>query len=258
MRADEGGAEPAASGCAYRRWTLDEVDKWVAPQVPSSVVLQLVESEHVHFNEFNTAYGRFVAQTEVHFSLLVEAIERIDYIEKSSWPGHRSTQFILVTNTLRSFWSAADRLHRGAYQDSMTLLRLAYEVWARLIFMSCHPDHHLSGLSPSVPTGMPVFKMTNFLRDGLRLDWDKKYELLSLFAHGKLDTFLEVLEDSRNPSPRRHELAVSFDSSRCDFAITLFNFVLLLYVTFVHDRLLADAPAPLRSSLRGSGRWAGG
>jgi hypothetical protein len=243
--------QPAASRSGgHRRWSLQEVDEWVAPQVPASVILGLVKGERDHFVIFNAKYGRFVSQTEVHFSLLVNAVEQIDYVEKNAWPAHRGTQFILVAKTLRTFWSAADRLHRGAYQDSITLLRLAYEVWARVIFMSCHTEDHWSGLAPSVPAGVPVFNMTNFLRDQLRLDWEKKYELMSLFAHGKIDTLLEVLNNSRNPSaPTQYELSVSFDSSRCDFAITLFNFVLLLFVTFVQERFLVGAPEPLRSSL---------
>ncbi len=253
MSAGPGNEQPAIACVGNsRRWSLQEVDDWIAPQVPSSVVLGLVEAERNHFNRFNTAYGRWVAQSEVHFSCLVNAIEQIDYVEKSTWPSHRGTQFILVTNTLRSLWSSADRLHRGAYQDSMTLLRLAYEVWARLIFMSCHPDDHLYGVARSGSDGKPSFKMTNLLRDQLRLDWSKKYELLSSFAHGKIDTLQEVLDSARKPTSSRHELTVSFDESRCDFAITLFNFVLLLYVTFVQDRLLVGVPDPLGSSLRES------
>ena len=236
----------------YRRWSLQEIEDWVAPQVPSPVILRLVAGEFEHFKKFNTGYGRWVVQTEVHFTRLVTGVEQVDYQNKSNWPVHRGTQFILVTNTLRTLWSAADRLHRGAYQDSLTLVRLAYEVWARSVFLSCYPSEFLPGVAPSVPKGSHDFNMTNFLREELRLDWLKSYELLSMFAHGKLDTFVAVLDHAQNQVPRRHQLSVSFDESRCDFAITHLNFVLLLFLTFVKDQLLIGAPESLSSLLNES------
>jgi hypothetical protein len=159
-------ATPKSSGDG-RRWSPQEVDDWVVPQIPSDVVLLLFEAERDHFLAFNNKYGRFVTQTEVHFSLLVRAIEKVDYTEKETWPIHRGAQFVLATNTLRSLWSSADRLHKGAYQDSMTLLRTAYEVWGRLVFMSCHSEGHLAVVAPYPSPGQPSFNMTNFLRDSL-------------------------------------------------------------------------------------------
>ena len=86
-------AEPESSG-DVRRWSRREVDDWVVPQIPSDVVFSLFEAEREHFVAFNNTYGRFVTQTEVHFSLLVGAIEKVDYLDKESWPIHRGAQFI--------------------------------------------------------------------------------------------------------------------------------------------------------------------
>ena len=49
MSADPGIEQPATAGVgSYRRWSLQDVDDSVAPQVPSSVVLGLVEGELDH------------------------------------------------------------------------------------------------------------------------------------------------------------------------------------------------------------------
>jgi hypothetical protein len=161
----------------------DWADAWVEEHLPAEVVVSTTQAEREHFESFKKDYGRFVAQFEVEYAALVKVIDDINFVERSSWPDHRAVQYVLAAYNVKTFYSAVDRLARGYYEDCITLTRSLYETFARVLYISCHPDNAYSALVFNPPKGVRKFNLTNFLRDELGLDRGSQYAIMSTFAH---------------------------------------------------------------------------
>ncbi len=214
-------------------------DQWASARVPSPLVVDLAQAEKDHFRRFNTDYGRFVLQTEAEFTCLADLIDQLNFVDRSDWPTHRAIQFALVAHNLKTFYSAFDRLVRGHYDDATTLIRVLYETFVRLLFISCHPDNAYSALGFKPPKGVRRFNLTNFLADDLGLDWSTKYEIMSVFAHSNSFRVLESLRRAleRTDEPERFGLSLSFDARSAETVMPFFQFVLLTHLRFAVERL---------------------
>jgi len=215
-------------------------DAWVAARIPSALVLDLTQLEHEHFAQFNSDYGRFVDQFEVEFTALAMLIDDLNFIDRSTWPPHRYVQYVLLAKNVKTFYSALERLARGYYEDSITLVRGLYETFVRLLFISCHPDDAYSALGYKAPKGMRQFKLTNFLRDELRLEWDTNYSVMSVFAHSNSFNALEALirADHRDGDPERFRLEHQFDLKLAEMTMPLLQFVLCTHLRFATERMV--------------------
>lgn len=102
-----------------RQWA----DEWLRTLGPSPVITELLRYETDHREQVLRDYGRLVAQFEAQYTALAQLIEQVNFIDRSSWPPHRAVQYVLMSNNLKPFWSAVDRLTKGFYEDALTLLR---------------------------------------------------------------------------------------------------------------------------------------
>lgn len=132
-----------------RNWA----DQWTSERLPTPLVLQTIDEERAHFARFNADYGRYVGQFEVEYQSLAELIDHLNFVDRSSWPEHRSVQYALSAYNLRTFYSALDRLVRGYYEDCIALTRGLYETFVRMLFVSCYPDSAYNVLVRKPPKG---------------------------------------------------------------------------------------------------------
>ena len=92
-------------------------DEWVTDRIPSDRMLELSQAERNHLATYADEFGRFIAQFEVAFTVLVEAIDALNFVDRGHWPAHRNVQYVLVAYNLKSFHSAHDRLARGYHEE---------------------------------------------------------------------------------------------------------------------------------------------
>lgn len=235
----------------------DWADAWVQGHVPSAVVANIKHLEVEHFRRFNVEYGRFVPQFEVQYSTLVEVLDAVNYVDRSSWPQHRSVQYALLSYNVKTFHSAVDRIMRGYYEDGITLVRGLYETFVRTMFVSCYPDEAYSAFMFKPPKDVRRFNLTNFLEHDLGVRWATKYEVTSAFAHSNsLDT-LRALTRAVNHDgvPEVFGFRLEFDVRLAEVAVPMLNFVLLTHLRFAQEALLQSAPTAtpdLVTSLRES------
>jgi hypothetical protein len=221
------------------------LDKWTAQQLPSDVVARLIEEERLHAAAFMTEYGRFAAQFEAMYSAHVRLLDDVNFMEKSTWPTHRGIQYVLLAYNAKSIYSAFDRLMRGHYEDSITLLRSLYETFVRTMWVSTFPDVAYNVLTPK-PVEGPAFNLTNYLRDNLRLEWQTNYNVLSTFTHSNSFLVLQAVirAATREGEPERFQTRVQFDPKLAETAISFLIFVFLTHARFTVDLLVGSAPVP--------------
>ena len=220
-------------------------DEWVTTNHPS-VLHDLAQVEQDHLLRFEEGYGRGLHQFYVEYGALVDAVNDVNFIDRSQWPPFRSVQYVLMAKNLSALHSAMDRLSKGFYQDALTLLRSSYDAWLRLVFISCYPDEPYSALVPRPPKGTVSFNATDLVRTQLRLDWLSKYRIMSAFAHGNAVDALDSLKAAvdRSGDPERFGLVVSYDERRIELAYPFLEFLVLAYLRFVLERLLPPHHAP--------------
>lgn len=219
-----------------RQWA----DDWLRTLGPSPVIADLVQYEHGHRAQALREYGRLIAQFEAHYTALVQLIDQVNFVDRSSWPQHRAVQYVLMSYNLKPFWSAVDRLTKGFCEDALVLLRGLYETFVRVVFVSCHPDDPWGVLVNNPPKGTPAFNMTNFVRDELKLEWLSKYTIMSVFAHSNALQALDALKraSEQQGEPERFGLRLEYDTKLLELAGAFLQFLLLVYVRFTLERLI--------------------
>lgn len=222
-----------------RQWA----DDWLNRLGQSPVVIELLQYEEHHREQVLHDYGRLFNQFEAHYTALVQLIDQVNFIDRSSWPQHRTVQYILMSYNLKPFWSAVDRLTKGFYEDALTLLRGLYETFLRVVFVSCHSGDPWGVLVNKPPKGTPAFNMTNFVRDELELQWLSKYAIMSVFAHSNALQALEALKraSERQGEPERFRLSFEYDTKLVELAAAFLQFLLLVYLRFGLERLVGDS-----------------
>jgi hypothetical protein len=223
---------------------MEWADSWVANNQPS-ILHELEMVELAHRRRFEGEYGRGIQQFYVEFGALVDAVDDVNFAERDHWPPFRYVQFVLLAKNLGSLHSAMDRLSRGFYQDALSLTRSSYDAWLRLVFISCYPDDPYAALMHRTPKGTPSFNATDLVRVQLRLDWLSKYRIMSAFAHGNSVDALQSLQAAieRSGNPERFGLQQSYDVSRIELVYPFLEFLVLAYLRFVVERLLAPHEA---------------
>lgn len=227
-----------------REAVMEWADRWVASNQPS-ILHDLEMVELAHRRRFEGEYGRGLQQFYVEFGALADAVDDINFVERDHWPPFRYVQFVLLAKNLGSLHSAMERLSRGFYQDALSLTRSSYDAWLRLVFISCYPDEPYAALMHRTPKGTPSFNATDLVRVQLRLDWLSKYRIMSAFAHGNSVDALQSLQAAieRSGDPERFGLQQSYDVSRIELVYPFLEFLVLAYLRFVVERLLAPHEA---------------
>lgn len=149
-------------------------------------ILEINEFTNQHRELMLKKFGNGVMQFEAGFSLLAVVLERINYIEKTSWPPHRNLQYIFLIHNMKSLFASFDLLCKGFGESSLILLRTVYEAIINVIYISCYKENPYKVLNGE-------FKLTSFIDQELKLTHWRDYPILSVFAHAnKLEIFKEL------------------------------------------------------------------
>ena len=226
-------------------------DAWTAQHKPSEAVQSLRAQEAEHAQLVATSYGRLLDQLEVEFAAHAAALDLVNYTDRTTWPGHRSVQHMLLSANAKSFHTSIDLLRRGHYEDCLALTRGLYETFARALFISCYPDTTRSTLAPA-PKGTRAFKLTNFLRDDLKLQWSSQYSIMSTFAHSRAFQVVQAWERTatRTGDPERFGVTHGFDPALFELAAPFLQFVLFAHLRFTTDQLVGGSDVSDPEALR--------
>lgn len=216
------------------------IDRWVNEHLPSYALLRVRAQEEDHASRFLREYGRAVGQFEVEFSALVDVVDRLNFAQREAWLPHQHVQYVVLAHNLTPLRSVMDRVIKGYYGEALTLLRVAFETFIRLVFISVYRDDPWGSLVRKVPSSTPQFKLTGFVRDQLRLSWTTSYSVLSAFTHSNSVEVLDSLQraGTREGDPERFGLSVTFDPNRIELVLPQLHFVVLVYLRFTIDRLV--------------------
>jgi hypothetical protein len=188
-------------------------------------------------------YGRYTGFFELCFALFAEIIDGLNYADKSRWPKHRGTQLILFLHNLKTLESAEDRLVKGCYGDALVLLRVPYEAFLRMVFMSMFPADAMSALATPEPRHR-AFNATNLITQDLHLPWTD-HTLLSVFAHAHRSTALSHVIDIAARG-RRDPVALEyhFDEEHFTLGANLLSIVCYMCLGMVVQMFGRDVTAP--------------
>lgn len=193
--------------------------------------IQLYHADHLQY--MHHQYGRFMAQFEMFFSEMDAYSHNINYLDKGAWSPNKGLQFIITTYALKQICTSYELLCTGSYEDSITVLRGAYESFLRVLFISCNPEQPSNAYKFTGQIGIR-FNATNLVKD-LGLDWIK-YGITSAFAHSNM---YSVIEEALAMSAREEAKLVILDYEQNDDMISmimnLLYFLLDVYM-MLYDR----------------------
>ena len=214
-----------------------QFDEFCQEILPSRCIQRIHQVEREHLAHINSKYGRFLAQFEASFDLLIQLTDHVNYgADRAQWPGHRAVQFILTVMDLKPIYSAFDKLVKGYYEDSFTLARVAYEAFLRTVFLSLYPDS--PAYSFDKKKGTRGFNLTNFVEQDLRLDWNH-YSILSAMAHSyKFPVLKKVVEFGKQGKREPLSLSFEYDELLIEVGINILKFLILTYLRTTTTLLL--------------------
>ena len=200
---------------------------------PSKVMLDIYEYEKTHANKVLTNYGRFVSQFELYYDLTIEITHAVNYINKSDWPEHRGAQFLLLAHNLKSIFSAFDRLIHGFYEDSLILLRPAYESFIKIIYITCFPGDPYFSIVGKRDGSKEKFNFTDFVKQKLKLTWNN-YSIFSSTAHAnKYSVLKEAINIKLDGQKSIIGLKFQYDKKMLELGINSILFLQLVYLRTV-------------------------
>ena len=144
--------------------------------------------------------GAGLLEFHAELGTLVGLIDDVNFLERSHWPSPPG----------RAVRPARQEPDGDALIDGPAIKRTlcgrldtprtSFDVWLRLIFISCYPAEPYAALTHRLPKGVVRFNATGFIKDQLRLDWHSMFEIMSAFTHGNT---IEALESLQAASDRR-------------------------------------------------------
>jgi hypothetical protein len=171
-------------------WTEERVEAAIERMMqedPSEVALQFGAFKDIHRRWAWSRNGKVFKIFEDGFEVLNNVIFNTNYLDKSGWPPHRSTQFFLAADSLKRLFRAMEDALDGFCAEAVVLTRSVYETFLRIVFISCFPKDWTTTLFKP-EKGQIAFKATNFPRDQLKVDWDFIYKTHSIVSHNLIDT----------------------------------------------------------------------
>lgn len=222
-----------------------ELDDLCNDVATNAVVVDINRYQIEHADKIFKEYGRFVSQFELYYDLIVSIFHAVNYIDKKSWPGHRTVQFLLFVHNLKSLYSSFDRLIHGFYEDSIILSRPAYEAFIKSVYITCDPSDPYAVVSGLKGKMKNKFNLTNFLKDELKIEWHD-YKLFSALAHANQYSVLAEAKDIFEQGQKEAiTLKFWFDKKLFELGVNDINYLLLvnlkaivvLFSTSVNDVL---------------------
>ncbi len=195
---------------------------------PSETSLRIIEFQENHKLQILTVFGNFIKTFEDIFDFFNTAIYAINYVPKKSWGIQKSIQFLFFPQTLKTIYCGFDNFLRGYYDESVTLLRSAYETAFRTIFISCFPKEYESVFYNK--SGQRQFNLTNFLEDILKIDCGFVYRIMSKIGHSKVLRVQEELHGRRKGQIKTPvSLKYEFDFPSSAMCVNFINLNLALH-----------------------------
>ena len=204
----------------------------------TAVIGEIRNFQGNHLAKFSKEYGRFKDQYEMFYSSLVGLTHAINYYDKSKWPKHRALQFTLAAHSQKQLYTAYTLLCQGFYEDSITLIRSAYETFLRVLFISCNQEYPFNVFGNK--DGGPKFNATNFVEQELGLDWTT-YSLMSSFAHSnKVDVLEDIVQVSKEAQKEPIALRLKYDEKKLGVAVNYLQFLMLTFLKLLNEVFVAD------------------
>lgn len=198
----------------------------------------IYDYQNAHRDYMIKKYNRFIGQFETFFCSMTDHSTNINYLTRN-WPASRGLQFIITTAALKQLHSSFILLNYGAYEDSITVLRSAYESFLRVVFISMHPDSAGNVYDRHPKSGIK-FNATNLISIDLKLDWTK-YSIMSVFAHSNSYQVMgTAIEIGFNKKPIPVQLNYEKDDDMIGLVINLINFLITAYLTMYDELFTVD------------------
>ncbi len=205
----------------------------------SEDISRIYDYERNHQERVLKEWGRFVSQFELFFDLLNNMLVGINFVRKDNWPEHRNLQYLLCANNARFFYNSFDRLIKGHATESMVLSRPLFETFIRITYASCYPSSADAVLAPIKRSDGVKFRLTNFMRDDLGLNW-MTYKLWSAFTHSNSYGVFKDLRAIRNGEKRLICMHLDADQRECEMAMNLLLFVAITFLRAIYQLLVTS------------------
>lgn len=204
---------------------------------PSQCMHRINEIEQEHMHEILSSYRGFIIQFEAGYELLLQLLDHVNYgTERIKWPAHRVPQNVITVMNTKPIYSAYDRFIRGYYEDSLTLARVAYEAFFRIVYLSLFPDAPAYGFYHK--PGTRKFNLTNFIQQDLRLDWGH-YRVLSAMAHSyQYSVLKEMVDISKAGQFVRISASFEYDQPKLEICMNILQFLIYAYYRVTTELLL--------------------
>lgn len=196
-----------------------------------NIITDINKYEKWHKEKVLTTYGRYSDQFKLFYELLNDIINEVNFINKSDWSNRTGAQLLLITHNLKSIYSSFTKSLDGFYEDSLILLRPAYEAFIKLVYISCHLDEDAYTIIAGKKDSQKVkFNLTHFIKNDLNLGWTE-YMLTSAMTHGNLYSVLnEAIEIQKNGQTEPISLKFEYNKTMLEVCINYIRYVLYVYL----------------------------
>lgn len=218
----------------------DEFDRLCEETDLSKYVSEFNSFENSHRAIVEVKWTRFINQFYLYFETIGKVSSAINYIDRSKWPKHRSTQFLLIVFNLKPLYSSFDRLIKGYYEDCLILLRPVYEAFIKIVYITCFPDDPFATVADEKGIDGKTFNLTNFLKDHLGLDWEE-YKFISHLAHSnRILVIKEAIKIKEGGLNEPIELKFEPDDLFFEMGMHLIVFMLYVYLKLQKTLFVTD------------------
>ena len=175
--------------------------------------------------------GKMFDLFEYCFDELNIIIQYLNYVPKENWNKQKSTQYLIIPETMKTLHRSIEDALDGYYDESIMLNRSVYETLIRVVFLSCYPDEWEAVFIER--KNKMRFEVTGFVKDHLKVHWHWQYQLMCCVAHSKIYNHLSrIKEINEDPVKGTVFLKYSKDFTALSAAmnISLFNLCALVHI----------------------------
>jgi hypothetical protein len=188
-------------------------------QTPSKTTLDVYEFVRQHRGAAIQSVNGFVKNFEDFFEEMNMLVQLLNYPEKSDWTQRKGIQYILYPETMKTLHRAYEDAIDGYYDESLMLVRSVYEVFIKIVFLSCYPNEWEAVFYDR--KGKRNFSLTGFVQDHLKLDWSWLYKLMSKIYHGKVHRHLPTITQGAQGKHKAVILQYAFNQDSLNMCVNL-------------------------------------
>lgn len=209
-----------------------------------SVINNIEKYKDEHRDDFiNNKYYWYYLLLEKSIWLLVKLLDSLNYIDKSSWKPHYSTQLVFITNTIPFIYSSFDNILNWQYQIASISNRTSFESLLRVYFISFNPDNYWWVFWElnrkdliSKWFNPPKFNIMNLLDQ--KLNWKFK-DIYTVLSHESHSSILTVWNDLKNIREWTYKIGINIQWD-IDFSynMNILTFLIYAFLKYIDDILL--------------------